>query len=614
MTTATIQPKFKTGRPYEARRGRKMYDVLDIAVLEEKVSYVVRETMRGEEREYAISQGQLLERARLKKKTKGQVQLSASQMGTFRRCERKWAFTYIDSEIGGSSAAQAFGTEVHEVLEIYMKTGAWVGAVDAIACARQAEHVLPERSNRIGIEQPLHLKIPGANDKFIGFIDLVDHTKGPPEVIDYKTTKDLRYAKTPEDLLTDEQANIYSKWMLEKHPSAKEVKARWLYVCARPSRAKAADIDGRPRNARGFKEVARIKTRQEVDEQWVGLLADAKKMVAYSEDRSIWAKDIPGNEDACWDYGGCPFRSKCNIQQTSLGGLLQNSNKVAHSKGAQKGKEDMSSLMDIINRNKGKTESAAPAEAAPVEAEPKRSKLALAAEKALADRQKEDGATGVNPPPVEAAELDPELAEAIKEKIPETWRTRVAKGHKARNAKEEKWRAEVTAAIRKAAGDPVEDPASTVVVETHGTPQERELPPSSPHTTEISTEEAEALVAAIRKQEKEPGALQPVTSLVGPFILMVDCVPAKGADKLHGMTTLSEVLRPMKDAVQQMKDVPHWNLLKYREGETLLAACVEQQFRETGSPLGIVLVDSSSGEWKACGDVLTELADVVIRG
>ena len=90
----------------------------------------------------------------------------------------------------------------------------------------------------------------------------------------------------------------------------------------------------------------------------------------------------------------------------------------------------------------------------------------------------------------------------------------------------------------------------------------------------------------------------------------MDCFPVKG---IEATTQLSELLRPMKDAVQKMKEVPHWNMVKYREGEILLAACTEKAFSED-KPEGAIIVDSLSGEWKACGDVLMEMADNVIRG
>jgi hypothetical protein len=264
----------------------------------------------------------------------------------------------------------------------------------------------------------------------------------------------------------------------------------------------------------------------------------------------------------------------------------------------------MGTLMDIINKAKGAAQApAAPAAPAPAPATPapatpaKKSPLELAAERALADRQKADGAKGINPPPIQTAapapapvEIPAEVVEAVKAEevapvapapalaptpgdntlVPPAWRTRLEKGHKPRTMEEQAWRSCQTQQI-----------------------------PSEPQATpEHKTEAAEDVMRSYSD---------------GLFILFVDCYPAKGASKLFGMTTLPELIRPMKDAVQQMKEVPHWNMVKFREGEILLAACVEAQFRKE-RPLGIVLCDSFSGEWKACGDVLTELADAVVRG
>lgn len=600
-----VQPKFQRGKTYEARRGRKKWEVLGIfSDGLGKHTYTVKETPANEERKFP--EEQFLELARLKKKG-DQVYLSASQVSTFRRCKRKWAFTYINGEVSPPSEAMSYGSEVHAVLEKFLLTGNWQGAADAVACAQQGEHILPApRDKTLGVEQRFDIPIMNGKARFMGFIDLVvpPRAGNTLEVTDHKTTKDMRYAETSDDLKVNVQANLYSKWAMDKYLKDK-VLARWRYYCSRPSRAKAA-VRGRPRNMGGFRAVTRVKTKAEVEAQWKELLADAEEMVTLSLNKKVWAKDVEGNEFACNDYGGCPFKGQCEISQSSLGALMQVS-KTAHTKKGKEGKEEMGSLMDIINKNKNKKE-AAPAtqQETPKEAPAKKkSALALAAEKSLEARQKEDGAKGVNPPPVEQTELDPALAKAAEKPTPQTWIDRLKKGHKPRTDDEKVWRKEQEKVLDETTKAAVEKPVETEKPDKAAFDAEGEVPfPTDKDGSCQATKE--------HKEQKAEDVMRQFDD--GLFILMVDCFPAKGASKLFGMTTLAEVLRPFKDAVQKMKDVPHWNLVKYREGETLLAACTEQQFRTNGKPLGIVLADSFSGEWKACGDVLTELADVVVRG
>lgn len=606
------EPKFKVGKTYDARRGRKKYEIKDAVTDGKEPAYSIIEwSGRGKgPQDWTgrawIPEKELLERASLKKKDRKRVWLSPSQMSTFLRCQRKWAYTYINGEVEPSTTAQEFGTDVHKVLEVYEKTGKWQGRADAVATAKQCCEVLPSPKNlTLGIEQPFQIPILDGKAVMMGFIDLMIPHAGPTDVIDYKTTKDLRYAKNSMDLKKDVQANIYAKWAIDKSKED-SIRARWIYLCARPSKAKTADADGRPRNVRGWREVERIKTRKEINEQFEGLLVDAAKMVKLSNDKETWAEHVECNPEACNDYGGCYFgprkRAICKPPQMSLGAMIeqQNNSPFVHSTKKEEA-QPMESLMDIINRNKT-TEAAAPAKSALTQAQggagaaPAKSALQQAAEAALAART--ERAVGINPPAIPPAELDPELAEIIKKPIPDIWKTRLAKGHKARTDDEKAWRAQ-------------QKPEEPQWMENQGPNAEQVVEPAS------AKEEREQRWREAKQEEAVATNLQPVRKdtrlAASKLTLFVDCFPAKGTNG-DPLVTLAEVLRPMKNAVQEMKGVPFWNLLKYREGETLLAACVEQQFKVEGVPNGNVLVDSASGEWKACGDVLTELADVVIRG
>ena len=323
--------------------------------------------------------------------------------------------------------------------------------------------------------------------------------------------------------------------------------------------------------------MTRLKSAEEIEKQWDRILEDSKEMVEYSSNPEKWAEDIEGNEMACSDYGGCPFKGKqCSMTQSSLGSLMDHGKKFAHVKKTEGAGDNLMSLMDIINKAKTKTKT--------VDTEPaSKSPLEVAAAKALAARGNTEGATGVNPPPVDA-EAPAELAAATEKQVPQTWLNRLEKGHKPRNAEETAWRAEQADAAP---------------------------PPSEPLAVDSPT--GKKVQEAMEIAEKGEAA-EKVELNGGMFTLAIDCFPVKGSEKLQGALTLPEVLRPLKTAVQEMKKVPYWNLIPYAEGEKLLAACTEKQFAEEGNPIGLVIADSGSPEWKACADVLVAAADVVIRG
>jgi len=639
MTELGVQPKFKNGKTYDGRRGRRKYEITGIITLEPgKHVYNVQEHLDGKPGALRrFTEDELGALARVNKKG-DKVYLSASQIDTYRRCKRKWAFTYINGEIAPSSDSMDFGLEVHKALEKYLKTGEWVGESDAVECAKQGLPSLPEpKDQRLGIEKQFFLEILEGRARIMGYIDLVVPGK-LLKVNDHKTTKDLKWAATPADLETNVQANLYSLWTMNTY-RVTEVEAEWLYYVSRPSKAKGT-VGGRPRNMRGFRPVSRIKTQAEVAAQWATLKSDCKEMVDYAEDQSIWAEDIDGNPDACGDFGGCPFRHLCPVSHGSLGALMDNARSVAErAHPTTKENKNMPSLMDIINRGKQTPQAvaeapaavaaapvaaapvAAPVAAAPVaEAPPTHvpSPLIAAAERARAARGAP--AEGVNPPPVEEQPLAEEIVEATKPVIPQTWVDRFRKGHKARNAEEEAWRVEQNKLAPEqrtvlAAGnapdpspDPVADAAEAVVEEDLSpivdmeevVPSEyREPPAPAEEDIPVATDEANYKSQLVCINE------------LG-LTLMVDCYPVKGDIEEH-QQTLSQFTRPFKDRIQADKQVPHWNMVRYREGETLLAALVEQDLRKNYYT-GVIVVDSRSGEWKACGDILTEMANVIIRG
>ena len=498
-----MNPVLEVGKTYNARRGKERFKILTVGGTHIPW-YTVEEV--GSKKRFDQYEPALLKKVQLEEVKSNLVRLSATQGSTFDRCKRKWAFRYIDKLAQPMKPELTFGTDIHDTIETYLTTGKPLPATDLGATVQQGikKEALPEPGSEMLVEHEFHIPILNGAAEFMGYIDLV--IPGDPLIVeDHKSTKDLRYAMTSDDLEADWQANLYGKWGLLTY-EVDHVVCKWNYFAARPSKGSP---DGRPRTPRGFRQVVRVKPRAEIEKHYQRFLESAQQMVELKQTDGIRANDVDANTEACGDYGGCPWFDACDIPK----GQVFSNLKLSHSKRSQERPEDMSSLIDVIRGTK--TE-----------------------------------AKGVNPPPVEKSEPSAHSAPA-----PESETAREAK----------------------TVSDAVSE--DTTPSETAPEPKKRGRP------------------------KKKAGFM----------VLAVDCLPAKGSPFLGGNVDLTEILRPFKDQIQTEAKLPHWNLLDYRKGEQMLAALLEKNLNENRHE-AVIVCDSRSDEWKACGSILTERADIVIRG
>lgn len=224
---------------------------------------------------------------------------SASQVTTFARCERRWHFQSIQRIQTPSTDAQALGTAIHAELEKYTLEG----VPPTHGSAQLAlGHLPPPRAPNVLAERELEspeLFLGGV--RFKGFIDLLDvRDELHPHILDFKTTSDFRYAKSSEELSNNPQLLIYAAWALECVPEIEMFTLSHLYLkskgtpAARLVQAKVKGSDVMPALAPVVANVERMK---------VAALAEK-------------AEDLTPNWDACHDFGGCPFRDRCNTTRS----------------------------------------------------------------------------------------------------------------------------------------------------------------------------------------------------------------------------------------------------------------------------------------------------------
>jgi RecB family exonuclease len=218
--------------------------------------------------------------------------VSASQITTFRDCPRKWYFDKIIGLERPATTATALGSEVHEVLEEYLKNGTPPPDTEAGEIASSGLHLLPE-SDHVEIELSLADDMPltDAPVQVVGYVDAI--YPQAHQILDHKTSSNKRYTKTARELAVNVQLILYARAYLDKH-DAQNITLTHVYYGTRSRWSKRVDVS---------------VTREHILEQWSEIRSDIEQMVAVSEiDR---ASDVTPCRDSCDKYGGCPFVGQC---------------------------------------------------------------------------------------------------------------------------------------------------------------------------------------------------------------------------------------------------------------------------------------------------------------
>jgi hypothetical protein len=130
---------------------------------------------------------------------------------------------------------------------------------------------------------------------------------GPmPTICDHKTTSDLKWAMEASDMHKDVQATLYAAWGMLKS-NAPSVKVRWVYGTDKGAPKSAAN-SWQPKT----KLVERELRGADVRERF-GLTIETAKTIRAVRDSGCSAIDVPYDASACEQYGGCPYRDRCNL-------------------------------------------------------------------------------------------------------------------------------------------------------------------------------------------------------------------------------------------------------------------------------------------------------------
>ncbi len=221
---------------------------------------------------------------------------SASQVNKFVECERLWGWEYLEGIKPPTKPAAAFGKRVHTVQERWLRNSippdpkTPEGKVALVGLK-----FLPQPSPLLEIERGFVFRFRGY--RYRGFVDVGLNTAHGPWVIDHKTTGDLMWALSEEDLLHDIQAILYALECMLRY-GVDEVNLMWLYY---RTRGKAI---AEPRRATISR--TEILSGMEVIEPYV------EQMEGHRRAKTPVLKLVP-NAAACGNYGGCPFEDRCKL-------------------------------------------------------------------------------------------------------------------------------------------------------------------------------------------------------------------------------------------------------------------------------------------------------------
>jgi len=221
------------------------------------------------------------------------LRLSASQVQLWSDCKRKWMWKYVAGIEEPSNPAADKGKLVHGELEKYLTGGSidFTTEIGYIA-ASGLEHLPKPGTAGMRVEEEFHFVGPSGHS-YLGYKDL----QVPGIIFDHKSTGDLRYQKTPEQLKKDIQAILYAVDYFRTHPDEKEVELRWVYYQTRNARKSA---------------VTHLRVNQ--TETWNRFQDIEKIAEAMAEASTKQPLDLPPTTSFCYAYNKpCHYQGNCNL-------------------------------------------------------------------------------------------------------------------------------------------------------------------------------------------------------------------------------------------------------------------------------------------------------------
>ena len=223
--------------------------------------------------------------------------LSASQTERFDRCKRRWGLEYIAGIRFPPHPSAQLGTDVHAVLEDWLAKGKPpnLKTKQGRIAARMIRNLPPPGT---GITERRFYFTTHSGIHWTGFIDWSGIFHDWPTVVDHKTTSNLGYAKTEQELLCDIQALTYTVAGCLGF-QVDNLQLLWNYGSTK------GQFEDHPVYVRTHLPI--------VVEQFETVLEPMTHEMVWHRRNRTDPMLLPANPLACEDYGGCPHQHICQI-------------------------------------------------------------------------------------------------------------------------------------------------------------------------------------------------------------------------------------------------------------------------------------------------------------
>jgi hypothetical protein len=500
--------------------------------------------------------------------------VSATQVGAFNDCARKWYLRYVTGIKMPQTPPQILGSSIHKSLEYYMTMGEILddefkeyveAAIPFLPPPAQAGHLL---------EHKFLLPTFEGGPLWMGVIDLgVDEE--PPVVCDYKTTSDFRYVKTPAEMESDTQLCSYAKWVQTEQQRANGymtgVIVQLLYLHTR-----------RKTKEKRVMQVETVLTPEQVNAIWMRDLAVVRRMVVAEQLKNV--EELSPTIASCSKYGGCPYRTQCGLEIVTNPG--------------RKKKNDMSSFLDRMKAKQGEQTSGG-----------NNDPTVLPIEGVIPG----DGAPRTTPVLTE----EEKAAAAVEVEVEKKSRGRPKLTEAQKEANKKKRAAERL--LAKAAAAQAEADAAEEAATAPPPPPAAEPPPAQSPAQALKAAMAAKNAAAPTTEQTvdaPPAAVQVTReTVVGTcadtregFTLYIDCWPVKG----NGVSAVlfdDWIVSVIKDINDEI-DVTDYRLLSFTQEKLALQAGLEKHL---GSVPHVLVLSTTSSVAKDAMQTLIPHAAQVIR-
>ena len=233
---------------------------------------------------------------------------SASQVKAYESCARLWFNQSILKLRQPQTPAQAFGSAVHKAIENFLLHNTLPEDPRLESFVEVAGPYLPADAL---VEH--YIEIPTIdNVVWRGYIDCLDLSSN--FILDYKSTSDFKYAKDSEQLANDVQMVSYAKWFVDKY-NLDGAEVGHLYLLTKNKKPKAKLVTA---------EISRNHANKIWNEKLV-VVAEMAQVVDCLYDKNNPTKDrteelspTGATTGVCDMYGGCPFRTKCGLNEQTI--------------------------------------------------------------------------------------------------------------------------------------------------------------------------------------------------------------------------------------------------------------------------------------------------------